>query len=89
MSKFEQKDNAGVFFRNDKKEGNQPDYRGNCTVNGEKKDISVWAKESNQGREFWSIQFSPPYVGKKEADSSTMRPAKVTKDKAFDEDIPF
>ena len=43
---MEKKDNSGVLFKNDKKEsGNQPDYKGNITVNGVEYWLSAWIKE--------------------------------------------
>jgi hypothetical protein len=58
---------SGVLFKNDKKEpgSKQPDYTGNCTVNGVELQLGAWIKESgpnsrNPGRKFMSLSFSPP-----------------------------
>ncbi len=54
----------GVLFKNKKKqEQNQPDYRGDCEIGGNKYSISAWVKESgpqsrNPGEKFMSLAFS-------------------------------
>ena len=56
---YEQRDGSGVLFPNDKG-GNpkRPDYRGNCTLNGEPFRISAWRKQGAKG-EFLSLAFDP------------------------------
>ncbi len=36
---METKVNTGAIFKNDKKQGNQPDYRGKVNVNGKEMEI--------------------------------------------------
>ena len=57
---MENKNNSGALFRNDKKvEGsNQPDYTGNITIDGERKRLAAWIKQSQAGNKFMSIQIS-------------------------------
>lgn len=57
---MENQDNSGALFRNDKKVqgSNQPDYTGNITINGERKRLAAWIKESKAGNKFMSIQLS-------------------------------
>jgi len=48
MSEYDSRDSF-VLFKNDKKTGNQPDYKGNLTWgDGTKKDIAVWIKPLRQ-----------------------------------------
>ena len=62
MAQYEQRDNSGALFRNDKKtEAKHPDYQGDCLVNGVKMRMSAWLKESN-GKKFMSLAFSEPFV---------------------------
>jgi uncharacterized protein (DUF736 family) len=57
---MENKNNSGALFRNDKKiaGSNQPDYTGNITIDGERKRLAAWIKESQAGNKFMSIQIS-------------------------------
>lgn len=43
---METKVNTGAIFKNDKKQGKQPDYRGKVNVNGKEMEIALWLKES-------------------------------------------
>ena len=58
---YEQRPNSGTLFRNDTKtKDKQPDYTGDCLVNGEKWRISAWLKEGRKGGKFLSLSFSAP-----------------------------
>lgn len=58
---YEQRDNSGALFKNDKKTlDKHPDYQGDCMVNGKKMRMSAWLKESAKGK-FMSLAFSEPY----------------------------
>jgi len=59
---METKNNTGAIFKNDKKQGNQPDYRGKVNVNGKEMEIALWLKESSKGTKYFSCSFSEPYV---------------------------
>ena len=59
---METKVNTGAIFKNDKKQGNQPDYRGKVNVNGKEMEIALWLKESSKGTKYFSCSFSEPYV---------------------------
>ena len=61
---FEQKDNSGALFKNDKKEGEQPDYRGPCMVNGQQMEMATWQKKSKKGKNFMSLSFKEPWEKK-------------------------
>ena len=56
---YEQKDNSGSLFVNDRKEKeNQPDYKGSMKVGGVEYWISGWKKTSN-GKDWISFAYSP------------------------------
>lgn len=59
---METKTNTGAIFKNDKKQGNQPDYRGKVNVNGKEMEIALWFKESSKGTKYFSCSFNEPYV---------------------------
>lgn len=55
--------NRGAIFKNDRKEKDtHPDYRGKINVDGVDKEISLWVKESKDGKKFFSASISEPYV---------------------------
>ena len=78
---MDKKDNSGVLFKNDKKEsGNQPDYKGNITVNGVEYWLSAWIKEGKSGK-FMGLAVNP-----KDAQQT---PRKVSPKDMDDDSIPF
>lgn len=57
---YEQRENSGALFKNKKKEKpNQPDYTGNCMVNGKLMQMAAWIKDGQKGK-FMSLSFSEP-----------------------------
>jgi hypothetical protein len=46
------KDGDVVIFRNDKKEGKQPEYTGKCQINGVMHNVSLWVKDGAKGKFF-------------------------------------
>lgn len=62
MAQYEQRDNSGLLFKNNRKEkDSHPDYTGNCMVNGKEMRMSAWIKEG-ESVEFFSFAFSEPYL---------------------------
>lgn len=57
---YEQKDNSGSIFKNDKKGNDKaPDYNGTIIVEGVEKRIALWVKKSNDGKtSFFSASIS-------------------------------
>ena len=52
--------NTCAIFKNDQKEGSQPDYRGNLNVEGKDYEIALWVKESKAGKKFFSGKIQEP-----------------------------
>ncbi len=53
---YEQKNNSGSLFKNDKKQTEkQPDYNGTIKVDGKEYKLAAWIKESKSGMKYFSI----------------------------------
>lgn len=85
MSKFEQRDNSGTLFRNDRKEQpNHADYQGECMIDGNLYYMNAWLKEGKNGK-FFSFSFRP-----KAPQGKAQAPAKSSKPRLDDDsEIPF
>ena len=59
--------NAGALFKNDGKQGNQPDYRGPLNVGGKDFEVSAWIKKSQAGKSFMSMSIQEKDSWKKDA----------------------
>lgn len=56
---YEQRDNSGILFRNDKKtRETDRDYAGNATIAGVEYWISGWVKQGQNGK-FMTFSFKP------------------------------
>jgi hypothetical protein len=78
MSKFEQRNNSGVLFKNqNKKTDKHPDYTGNGIVEGKEKQIAMWVKEGKKGK-FFTWALSEPYAKEERSEKP-----------ADDDDLPF
>ena len=70
-----------ILFTNKDKQNNQPDYKGKAMFNGVEMDISIWIKESPNGK-YLSGKVQKPYNKlKNEIESNTSQ--------VQEEDIPF
>jgi uncharacterized protein (DUF736 family) len=75
--------NRGAIFKNDRKEKDtHPDYRGKINVDGVEKEISLWVKQSKDGKSFFSASISEPYVKDAQAE-------KPIEDAVKGDDLPF
>lgn len=81
---YEQRDNSGSLFKNDRKEkDNHPDYKGQAMVGGVEMWMSAWIKESANGTKFMSFSFQPK--DQQAAPKKAAAPAAPD----FDDDMPF
>lgn len=85
---MELKDNSGLLFKNDKKEGNQPDYQGEALIGGKHWKMSAWLKTSKKETKFLSFSFQEPYKGKTK-ETMNQETDKQLKQRKDDSRIPF
>ena len=80
---YEQRNNSGSIFRNDKEGGNAdwPDYKGKAIIDGKEFWVSGWIKKTNDGKSFMSLSFKPKV--KQETEN------KPTKKDPIDDRLPF
>ena len=56
---YQQKDNSGALFKNDKKESDShPDYKGSAMIDGTEYWFSAWINESKTGTKYMKTSFS-------------------------------
>jgi len=87
---YQLKELSGVIFKNNyKKEDKQPDFKGDCLVNGEEMTIALWKREKN-GHEYFSFSFSKK-LSKKGAtiEHEEQRQQQTEKQPTYNNDLPF
>ena len=57
---YEQREGQGSLFKNDKLNDRQPDYRGSIMIGGKMYEVAAWARTSQNGRQYLSLQASEP-----------------------------
>jgi len=84
---FEQRENSGALFRNDRKEKDtHPDYNGTANIEGVDYYINAWLKEGKSGK-FFSFSF-------KRKDGGAEKPvaksgAATSFARVLDDEVPF
>ena len=58
---YEMKEGQITLFENKKQKDNHPDMRGEMLINGEKKEVSLWRKESANGTVYYSGLIKEPF----------------------------
>ena len=90
MSEYQQKDNSGALFKNDKKESDShPDYKGSAMINGSEFWVSGWINISSAGTKYMKFSYSP----KEQVHSNGVKQVQAAVGgmsiAEMDEDIPF
>lgn len=80
---YEQKDNSGIMFVNDRKtESKHPDRTGNCMIEGREFWVSGWVKQGAKGP-FLTLSFKPKDGQERRIPGSAKTPINI------DDEIPF
>lgn len=83
MSKFEQKDNSGTLFKNDRKTSdNHPNAKGTALIDGVEYWVSAWTKSGSKGA-FQSLSFQ-----RKDQQQSKPQERKKTFHEDLDDSLP-
>lgn len=90
MSEYQQKDNSGALFKNDKKEtDSHPDYKGSAMIQGSEFWVSGWINVSSAGTKYMKFSYSP----KEQVHSNGVKQVQAAVGgmsiAEMDEDIPF
>lgn len=96
MSKFEQKDNSGTLFVNDK-DGNEarPDRSGEAMIDGVMYKMAGWVNTAGNGNKYLSVKFTPKNEvhknGMEQVDNAVKTPpSRPQSDSNYlEDDIPF
>jgi len=80
---MEKPDNSGALFRNDRKETDkQPDYTGECRIEGVEYRLSAWVNESKNGKKYMGLKLTAK-------DDMPQQKAPQEQPADFDDDLPF
>ena len=83
---YEQKDNSGSLFKNEKKETeNHPNATGSALIGGVEYWVSAWTKRDKNDKPWQSLSFKP----KDAAKSAGPTKSKPAWKEDFDSDVPF
>lgn len=87
---YEQRDNSGSLFKNDKKEkDSHPDYKGQAMIGGVEYWLSAWIKEPKSGgQKFMSLALKPKEEDRREYKGRDTAPKGGAKRDLLDGDKP-
>jgi hypothetical protein len=87
MSNFEQRENTGAIFVNDRKtEDTHPDSTGTALIGGVEYWVNCWRREAKSGKRYLALSFKP----KDEAAAQSKKPAGGgARPQDFNDEIPF
>jgi len=87
---YEQRDNSGSLFKNERKEKeNHPDYKGACMVGGVEMWMSAWLKTGANGTKFMSFSFQPKDQQQPATRQAPARQAPQAEPDFADDNLPF
>ena len=90
MSEYQQKDNSGALFKNDKKEtDSHPDYKGSAMIDGSDYWVSGWINTSNAGTKYMKFSYSPKEQVHNNGVQQVQAAVGGMSIAEMDEDIPF
>ena len=90
MSEYQQKDNSGALFKNDKKESDShPDYKGSAMIDGSDYWVSGWINTSNAGTKYMKFSYSPKEQVHNNGVQQVQAAVGGMSIAEMDEDIPF
>ena len=86
MSTYQQRDNSGSLFVNEKKEqDNHPDRTGTIMVDGKEYWLNGWLKKTKEGATWMSLSVKPKEVTRGSQRAAGQRQAPRDED----QDVPF
>lgn len=59
MSEYDNNLRGALFKNNKRTNEKQPEYTGNCEINGQEFWVSAWIRESSNGNKFFSMAYTP------------------------------
>lgn len=88
---MELKLNQAVLFKNTKKQAGtkQPDYLGSINIEGEIRDLAMWARKSEKGVVYLLGNNAPPYIKPEEEKKPQQSHEYKQQKSGKEENLPF
>ena len=83
--------NSGALYRNKKEKQTQPDYSGNCSLDGKQYRIAGWLNKSKSGNDYLRLLFTeqqPADLNPKAVQTTAAMPPANNNQETTD-DLPF